>query len=359
MKYACIVLRNTKNRLSSVRYPGVVDAFLSGGVPMEEVALLPYDCASALTSAITRLRCDCDGIFLVCDRVLCPSAKEAVSACAGQPFTEDFLLETPECLFGVFPANEAGESAVRNEAISRVDKRRGKRYSSIVIRTVGAPAEKLRAAVTAAREVCGDKLDFNIEEHFSDARLEVIYDSETPKMLADEVTRILATRLEDYAYAMEDVALAQRLFDVLKLHRMKISTAESFTGGGIGRRIVEIPGASALFYEGLNTYDNGSKEERLGVSAYTLKSHGAVSDEVAYEMAAGLIEQGHCDVAVATTGIAGPKSDNTDKPVGLCYIAVGTKEKVRVYRFHLDGDREKITETAINLALFLTYQEIK
>ncbi len=76
-------------------------------------------------------------------------------------------------------------------------------------------------------------------------------------------------------------------------------------------------------------------------------------------MAAGLIAQGNCDVAVATTGIAGPKSDGSDKPVGLCFIAVGTKEKVRVYRYQLEGDREKITETAINLALFLTYKEIK
>lgn len=359
MKYACIVLRNTKNCLSSVRYAGVVDAFLTGGVPMEEIVFLPYDAAAALTSSITRLRCDCDGIFLICDRVLCPSAKEAVAACAGQPFSEDYLLETPECLFGVLPANASGESAVRSEAIPRLDRRRNMRFSSITVRTMGAPAEKLRTAIAAARELSGDQLDFNIEETFGDARLEVIYNSETPKMLADEVTRVLTTRLEEYVYALEDVTLAQRLFDVLKLHRMKIATAESFTGGGVGRRIVEIPGASALFYEGLNTYDNGSKEQRLGVSPYTLKSHGAVSDEVAYEMAAGLIEQGNCDIAVATTGIAGPRSDNTDKPVGLCFIAVGTKERVRVYKYHLEGDRERITETAINLALFLAYTEIK
>ena len=115
MKYACIVLRNTKNRLSSVRYAGVVDAFLTGGVPMEEIVFLPYDAAAALTSSITRLRCDCDGIFLICDRVLCPSAKEAVAACAGQPFSEDYLLETPECLFGVeleVAGNQLGEFAL-------------------------------------------------------------------------------------------------------------------------------------------------------------------------------------------------------------------------------------------------------
>ena len=76
-------------------------------------------------------------------------------------------------------------------------------------------------------------------------------------------------------------------------------------------------------------------------------------------MAAGLIADGHCDLAVATTGIAGPQSDGTEKPVGLCYIAVGTREQVRVFRYRLNGDRDTITNTAVNLALFLAYREIK
>lgn len=79
---------------------------------------------------------------------------------------------------------------------------------------------------------------------------------------------------------------------------------------------------------------------RLGVTDYTLKKFGAVSNETAYEMAAGLLKEGKCDLAVATTGIAGPDADGTDKPVGLCYIAVGTMDRVRVFRFLLDGDRK-------------------
>ena len=155
------------------------------------------------------------------------------------------------------------------------------------------------------------------------------------------------------------MSVAERLFETLKLRRLRISTAESFTGGGVGRALVRIPGASSVFFEGLNTYDNKSKCERLGVSDFTIKNKGAVSDETAYEMAAGLIARGNCDVAVATTGVAGPTAAGTDKPVGLCFIAVGTKERVRVFRFRLAGDRETVTETAVNLALFLTYRELK
>ena len=90
-----------------------------------------------------------------------------------------------------------------------------------------------------------------------------------------------------------------------------------------------------------------------------MRSKGAVTDETAYEMAAGLIAQGHCDISIATTGVAGPNGDGTNAPVGLVYIAVGTKEHVRVYRYDLTGDRETVTKTAINLALFLAYRELK
>ena len=177
-------------------------------------------------------------------------------------------------------------------------------------------------------------------------------------MTADEVVRILATDLKDYVYAMEDVTLAERLVEALKLHRMHVSTAESFTAGGVGRAIVRIPGASRVFFEGINAYDNKAKKERLHVNEYTLMSKGAVSDETAYEMAAGLLREGNCDLAIATTGIAGPEADGTNKPVGLCFLAVGTRERVRVFRFQLAGDRETVTRTAINYALFLAYKEI-
>ena len=135
--------------------------------------------------------------------------------------------------------------------------------------------------------------------------------------------------------------------------------AVSFTGGGIGKRIVSVPGASEVYFEGVNTYDERAKIKRLGVSEYTLRTVGAVSDETAYEMAAGLLASGDCDVSVATTGLAGPKSDRTELPVGLCYIAVGLKEKVFVYRYKFEGTREEITETAINYALFLAYRQLK
>ena len=208
-----------------------------------------------------------------------------------------------------------------------------------------------------AEAAADGKLSLHVSVTFGNGRIEVIYDRNTPKMLADEVVRILATDLADYIYSMEDEGIEKRLVDALTVRRMHIATAESFTGGGVGAAIVSVPGASNVFYEGLNTYDNASKEERLGVSNFTLKQKGAVSDQTAYEMAAGLIRHGKCDIAIATTGYAGPSTEN--RPAGLCYIAIGTKENVRVYRPQLVGSREEITKTAIQLALFLAFREIK
>ena len=247
----------------------------------------------------------------------------------------------------------------RAEIIPAVDKRRGTSYGSVVVRTVAAPAEKVLAAVADAQDEADGTLSIHASEIDGCGRIEVIYDGNTPKVTVDEIVRILASELEPYVYALEDVPIAERLFAALKLHRLKIATAESFTGGGVGQAIVSNPGASKVFYEGLNVYDEEAKKARLGVSEYTLKNKGAVSNETAYEMAAGLLRDGVCDVAVATTGIAGPDSDASGKPAGLCYIAVGTRERVRVFEYRLEGDRGAVTRKAVNLALFHAYKEIR
>ena len=358
MKYAGIVLRNNRNVLSSVDCAPALDALLAGGVFLDEVVFLPYDAPSRVSAALLRLSTECDGVFLVCARVLVPSAKDAVAVAAEAAFEEEFLLETADCLFAVLPEGERGAEEVRTEVVPRVDKRRRRTYARVVLRTASAPQEKLRAVLKEAEAAGGGRLSVHASEQYGCARVEVLYDQETPKMIADEVVRILAEGLKEYVYAMEDVSLAERLVAALKLHKLHISTAESFTAGGVGRAIVRVSGASAVFFEGINAYDNKAKRERLGVSEFTLMDKGAVSDETAYEMAAGLLKQGNCDVAIATTGIAGPDSDGSRKPVGLCYLAVGTRERVRVFRFQLSGDRETITRTAINLALFLAYKEV-
>ena len=226
------------------------------------------------------------------------------------------------------------------------------------VKTVGAPENKISEAILKAKEVCGE-LDFSITQNYGDCTIEITYAADMPRTLYESVMRAILGVLNDYVYALEDITLAERFVQLLKLRKMTISVAESFTGGGVGKRLVEVPGVSEVFYEGLNTYSNKSKVERLGVREQTLTEHGAVSEQTAAEMAEGLILGGNCDIGISTTGIAGPNSDNTNKPVGLFYIGIATKESVHVYGYNLKGTRKSITETAINFALFLAFKRIK
>lgn len=133
---------------------------------------------------------------------------------------------------------------------------------------------------------------------------------------------------------------------------LTISTAESCTGGLVSATLINYPGISSVFMEGCVTYSNESKINRLGVNSNTLKIHGAVSEETAREMAEGIAKNFDTNVAISTTGIAGPGGGTIDKPVGLVYIGIYINGKTTVNKYILKGNREDIrlgaTKNAIN-----------
>ncbi|MDE7082644.1 MAG: nicotinamide-nucleotide amidohydrolase family protein [Clostridia bacterium] len=227
----------------------------------------------------------------------------------------------------------------------------------LYIKTVAVPVETVNLAIANLKSACPE-ISVYLRESYGDLTLEIVK-GETENKVFDKAYRETVATLNDYVYALEDVSLTERLVQLLKLRKATVSVAESFTGGGVCKRLVEISGVSEVFFEGLNTYSNKSKVQRLGVKEETLKNHGAVSAETAYEMAYGLMATGNCNLSIATTGIAGPNSDNTKKPVGLIYIAVGNEEHISVYEYNLKGSRQVITETAINIALFLAFKKLK
>ncbi len=132
---------------------------------------------------------------------------------------------------------------------------------------------------------------------------------------------------------------------------LTVATAESCTGGLVSARIVDVPGASRVFLEGLVTYSNEAKIRRLGVSKETLARFGAVSDEMAREMAEGLLRSSGADVAISTTGIAGPDGGTAEKPVGLIFIGCATRSCTAVRELRLSGDRAEIRDQAARHAL--------
>ena len=129
------------------------------------------------------------------------------------------------------------------------------------------------------------------------------------------------------------MTLAQQAVKQLKARHKTLGTAEACTGGWIAKRITDIAGASEVFECGIVCYSNRIETELLGVRKETLAEFGAVSEQTAREMALGALDVSKADVAVAVTGIAGPDSDNTGKPVGLVYIAVADRTPVEVHEF--------------------------
>lgn len=173
-----------------------------------------------------------------------------------------------------------------------------------------------------------------------------------------EFLKCFVLEFNNYIYAESDVSLAEQLIKILKMRNIKMSTAESFTAGGIASYITSVSGASEVFYEGIVAYSESSKQNRLGVAPNTLKLKRPVSSDTAYEMCKGALNSG-VDIAVATTGLAGPNSDGSGLPVGLVFIAVGTAHKISVYKYNFSGSRKDITNLGIETSVFLLIKALR
>ena len=143
------------------------------------------------------------------------------------------------------------------------------------------------------------------------------------------------------------------LVSFLREKNIKISTAESCTGGLLSKYITDQPGASEIFECGVVSYSGKIKNKLLSVSEETLSAYGEVSDETAREMAVGVRALAQSDLSVGITGIAGPGGGSEAKPVGLVYFAVSYRDEVRSVRLELFdlGDRSKIREATVECVL--------
>ena len=133
-----------------------------------------------------------------------------------------------------------------------------------------------------------------------------------------------------------------------------ISTVESCTGGMIFAGLTDIVGASAALDRGFITYSNQAKQEMVGVCAKTLEAHGAVSQQCSAAMAVGGITHSAADISLSVTGIAGPGGGTPDKPVGLVWMSIATKDGVQISkRFDFTGDRQAVRSQAVEAGLTL------
>ena len=162
--------------------------------------------------------------------------------------------------------------------------------------------------------------------------------------------------LGDLIYGADVSSLEEVVVPLLAQKGLTLGTAESCTGGLIAKRVTDVPGASAVLRGGVVSYTNAVKHQVLGVSQAVLDARGAVCEEVARQMAQGAMRVLGCDLAVSTTGVAGPDSDERGNPVGLVYVALATPEGCEAVELHLGGAaqrRDRVRTMAANHALDL------
>lgn len=155
--------------------------------------------------------------------------------------------------------------------------------------------------------------------------------------IAQPVIDEIVSRLSGFIYGIDEPNIETAVVKKLKEKGLTLATAESCTGGLIGKRITDVSGSSAVYGCGIISYSNDVKANILGVDENDLKTHGAVSEPVAKQMALGALKVSGADIAVGVTGIAGPESDGTDKPVGLSFISLAAKDGTVVVRKLLTG----------------------
>ncbi len=399
MKTAIILFRNTSEKISSQYIESVTDVFTDGGFALETVEILSLHDDVSFKRSIEKFNDTVDNLVIIDGGETTFDLKEIIAEHTGSTFLENenaarfldavskadgveypksfavipmdatlipnihgayqgFMLDDEDFTMVVLPADQKQFGVMcRKYVLPYLENKFGITTEKQILKYFGSKS-KLTSALKKAENFADGRLRMFVKENFGDYTISLSYDGKGDRLL-HEIIRNLYLDLKDGIYAEDDVTLSQTVFNLLQLKQIKLSVAESFTAGRVVADIINNPGASQWVQEGIVSYSNESKVSRLNVSPKDLSVHGAVSSVVAYQMTAGLLKTGKCDMAISTTGIAGPKSDDTEKPVGLCYVGIGTKEGVHTYKLNLSGNREQITETAKNTALFLAVKKLK
>jgi len=241
-------------------------------------------------------------------------------------------------------AGRGGEARMATVIRSRVLRTTGISESALADR-VGDISRQMRPGVTLAWLPSPEGTDLRLTAwHLAPE----VADAELAKAAAT-----LRPRLGPHCYGEGDADLAAVLLGELERRGATLAVAESCTGGMLGQRLTAVPGSSKVFLGGVVAYANDVKLGQLGVSGDALAAHGAVSEPVAREMAAGAARSLGADAAVAVTGIAGPDGGTAEKPVGTVWIAALWQGGYRTAHFVFPGEREVVRRRAAQAALDL------
>lgn len=178
-------------------------------------------------------------------------------------------------------------------------------------------------------------------------------DLEMAEKMIKPIEERIKERVGEYLYGYDEDRIENIVAAILMSRKITISVAESCTGGLLANKLTNIPGISEVFDRGVVSYSNKSKQDLLYVKGESIERYGAVSEQVAKEMAEGIRVASGTDIGVSITGIAGPSGGTREKPVGLVYIGFADSNKTVVEKHLFTGDRTVIKERAAGAALHM------
>jgi len=224
------------------------------------------------------------------------------------------------------------------------------------VRTFGLPESQVAELLEGVEEA-HEGITLGYRAHFPEIEVKVHARAESAadaEKLALRVTDLVRERLGEAVFGERDDSFAGAVGERLRDRGLTLALAESCTGGMVGAMLTAVPGSSEYLLLDAVTYANSAKTQILGVEQDLLRAYGAVSAECACAMAEGARRAGGSDVAVSITGVAGPGGGSEHKPVGTVWIALARKdEPTRMFRYQLDGDRDRVRTRAAYLALEL------
>jgi nicotinamide-nucleotide amidase len=179
------------------------------------------------------------------------------------------------------------------------------------------------------------------------------------KRKVNEYAEQITKRVGSFVVAQEDIPLEKVILNLMAEKGLKLSVAESCTGGYISHLFTQHAGSSEVFLGGAVTYSNEMKEQLLGVKKETMEKYGAVSGEVVTEMVEGALRNFGSDYAIAVTGIAGPGGGSDEKPVGTVWIAAATNGKTQIKKFTFGNKRIQNIERSSISAFFMLITLLK
>ncbi|MGI6145371.1 MAG: competence/damage-inducible protein A [Clostridia bacterium] len=207
-----------------------------------------------------------------------------------------------------------------------------------------------------------DEITLALYAKTGEIQLRITTRAENREEFERKITPVLTEikkRTTPYLFGEDEVTITGAVAQLLLEKNLKISTAESCTGGMLAQYFTSIPGSSEFYLGSVVSYANSVKTQMLGVSPELLEKHGAVSREVGSAMAERIRVLTGSDLGIGITGIAGPTGGTSEKPVGLVYIALATPHQTICTEYQFNGDREIIRLRSVHRALYLTWKYLK